>query len=774
MSRLSPKLLAGIILGLVFGAALYLRIWLPYDQIFSGDWIKFAGPDAYYHMRLVDNLVYNFPHLISFDPYILYPGGAGIGNLRFFDLLLASVIWLIGLGSPTQHAVDIVGAYFPAVLGALTVVPIYFIGKELFNRWAGVISAGLIALLPSEFLGRSILGFTDHHVAEVLFTTVAMLFLILAVKSAKQKESAFDYLEHRDWTIIAKPIIYGLLAGLFLGLYLLTWAGALLFVFIIFVYFIVQFIIDHLRGRPTDYLCFVSTTTFTIALLVSLPASPDKIPLASLVIAILIPIALAGLSRLIASRGIRPIFYPVALLGFGLASLTIFHIINPAIFKVMVGQVLGIFAWPIRTTVLEMQPLFFPGGSFSLFAVWGNFTTGFFLSVISLGILIYFIIRRGEPDKALIIIWSLVMLAATLAMRRFAYYFAVNVALLTGYLSWQILEFTGFKRLVGKPVETSRTGKGKAKGKKRQKGAFRITASHIYMAFGAVVVFFLSFFPNISPAVATASAAQSAPSDAWCQSLSWLKDNTPEPFGDPDFYYEFYNPPLPGERYGYPETAYGVVAWWDYGYWITRLGHRMPYANPGTGHRGEAPIFAAQDEASANKRMDKDKPDSRYVIVNYDIAMVTHKFHAIATLSGSSIEEFADVYYQREKGKLNPIGLYHPEYYHSLVVRLYNFNGSQVIPKSSTVISYQEEVGPTGETLKEITNSQLFPSYEEAEAYVSSQQSSSYQIVGTNPFDSPVPLEPLEHYKLVYSSDSSIMKPDGGMISEVKIFEYVR
>jgi len=767
-TRFSPKLVAAIIVALFFGVALYLRIALPYAKVFSGDWIRFTGVDAYYHMRIVDNLVYNFPHLNSFDPYMLYPGGGGPSGYPLFDYLLAGIIWLIGLGSPTQHTIDMVGVYFPVILGALTVIPVYFIGKELFNRWAGVIAAGLIALLPGEFLSRSILGFTDHHVAETLFTTIAILFLILAVKAARQRQLSFNHIKRRDWAIIAKPLIYSLLAGLFLGIYLLTWMGALLFVFIISVYFIVQFTIDHLRGRSADYLCFVGTITFIIALLMLLPISPGKLLLASLVIAIFIPIALGGLSRLIASRGIRPMFYPVALVGLGIASLAIFHIINPDLLKGMLGRISILYAWPIETTVLEMQPLLFPGGDFTLFLVWGNFTTGSFLSLISLGILIYFIVKRGEADKTLFVVWSLVMLAATLSMRRFAYYFVVNVALLTGYLSWQILEFTGFKRLAAKPVETPRiVKKGKARVKKRG-----ITANHIYMAFGVVVVFFLSFFPNISPAVAEASQARFAPSNAWCESLSWLRDNTPEPFGDPDFYYQLYEPPPPGERYSYPESTYGVTAWWDYGYWITRIGHRMPTSNPGTGHMGESLFFAAQDEASANEIMDKYMAGSKYVIVDYAIAMVTGKFDAVATLSGSSREKFYDVYYLPQDSTLKPVILFYPEYYRSLLIRLYNFDGKQVTPQSSMVISYQEKVSGEGTPYKEITGVQPFPSYEEAEAYVASQESTNYRIVGNYPFISPVPLEALEHYKLVYSSESTITLPDGGTIPEVKIFEY--
>lgn len=357
------------------------------------------------------------------------------------------------------------------------------------------------------------------------------------------------------------------------------------------------------------------------------------------------------------------------------------------------------------------------------------------------------------------------MLAATLAMRRFAYYFVVNVALLTGYLSWLILEFAGFKEWAAGPVKTPRImKKEKAKVKKRRKGGFRTTTSHIYMAFGVVVVFFLSFFPNISPAVATASQAWFAPSDAWCESLSWLRDNTPDPFGDPDFYYELYELPPPGERYGYPETAYGIVAWWDYGYWITRIGHRIPICNPSGGATGPvACSFAAQDEASASEIMNKS--GSKYVIVD----------HAIATFKFDVIKKGVyDVYYWPQEGKLKPIKLFYPEYYRSLVIRLYNFDGGQVIPQSSMVISYQEKVSREGKTYKEITSLRSFPTYEEAEAYVLSQESDSYRIVSDNPFVSPVPLEALEHYKLIYSSESSTMEPGLGMISEVKIFEYVK
>lgn len=768
-AKLHPKLIAGILVALVLGLSLYLRIVLPYGSVFVGEWIKFTGTDAYFFMRIVDNLVHNFPHLITFDPYALYPGGSGISSsTSFFVYFIAAVTWFIGLGSPTQHMVDIVGAYFPAVLGGLTVLPVYFIGKVLFNRWAGVMAAGLIAIFPGEFLGRSILGFTDYHVAEVLFTTLTMLFLILAVKTASQRQLAFSHLKHLYWSVITRPLVYSLLAGIFLGIYFLTWAGALLFVFITFIYFVIQFIIDHVKGRSTDYLCYVSAVSFTVALLLILHTSPNNMTLASLIIAIIIPIALAAVSHFMASRGIKPLFYPVVVLGLGLAGLAILRIISPALFQAMVGS-LSFFSWPVGTTVLEMQPILLPGGNFSWAVAWGNFTTSFFLCFISLCVLSYFVIKHGEADKTLFIIWSLVILAATLSMRRSAYYFVVNVALLVGYLSWLILEFAGFKKLTAAVVVEIPE---RAKRKKSKRKDSRKAGSWVNMSLGVIFIFFLVFFPNIGKAVGTASGAYFAPSDAWCESLSWLSDNTPEPFGNPDLYYQLYESPPQGESYDYPKTAYGVTAWWDYGYWITRMGRRIPTANPGTGHRGEAAFFTSQDETSANKIMDN--WNSRYVIVDRDIATVALKFHALATLSGGKRDNFVDVYYQPQDGKLRPMMLFYPEYYRCLVVRLYNFDGGSVIPKNISVISYENKADNTGSLYKEVTSAKTFTSYESAKGYVASQKSGNYRIVGTDPFTSPVPLESLKHYRLIHGSKSSIMEPSIGRIAEVKIFEYTK
>ncbi len=771
LSRLSPRLISAILIFLFFGVALYIRVYFPHEQVFGSDQIKFTSPDAYYHMRLVDNLVEHFPHRITFDPYVNFPGTKFVDLPPFFHWLLGGVIWVIGLGSPTQHTVDVIGVYFPAILGALTVIPVYFIGKELFGRWAGVISAGLLAVLPGEFLGRSILGFTDHHVAEWLFTAIAMMFLILAIKAARERQLTTRHLRQWDWATLSRPVIYSLLAGLFLGIYLISWVGALLFVFIIAAYFIIQFIIDHLRRQSTDYLCLVGAVLFFIALVISAPVVRNAPNIASLVIALLIPIVMSIVSQLITRRGIRPAYYPLALLGLGGVGLVIFRFIAPSLWNTMWSQ-FSMFVWNSSATIIEMQPLLFPLGNFSLLLPWKMFYSSFFIGLISIGFLIYLVIRRGSADKNVLLVWSLVILAATLGQRRFAYYFAVNVALLTGYLSWLLLKVTGFREAEVVPVETQKTVTGKkARPRKRYDDDTQRAIRYTNMTLAVIVIFFLVFYFNIIPAKTVAEQARFAPTDAWCSSLTWLRENTPEPFDDTGYYYHLYQAPVPGEQYKHPESAYAVTAWGDYGYWILRIAHRLPNRTPGPGGESVAQFFVSLDEDSG--RAMAQKLGTSYVMI--DKETTTDKFYAIAQWAGLDKSQFYDYYFfKQEENRLVRGVLFYPDYYRSLVVRLYNFDGQAITAGVSRVISYEEITLPDGQSAKVITDVQAFPSYEEAVAYISSQESGNYRIVSDSPFSSPISLDALEDYRLIHSSEEeTVVSGVEVAVPEVKIFEYI-
>ena len=854
--KLIPRLSLILLLGLSAAISLFLRVRLPYDRVFSSEGIKFTSADAYFHMRQVDSLARNFPNFTAVDPFLMYPGAANEVSIGFFGWLLAIpavfFAWIIGSWPPSQQIVDTVGVYMPAVLGTLTIIPVYVIGKELFGRWAGVLSAGLVSILPGEFLGRSILGFADYHVAETLFTALTMMFLILAVKTGNMRQLTFGHLKTRDWATIRKPLIYSLLAAVFMGIYIFTWLGGLLFAFIVAVFFVVQFIVDHLKGKSTAYLTITSTVFFSVTLVISLLISSSSIYTASLAIALLIPPVMLGLRRLIlhnearsdeaaASRGaelaalggvvlffvalsilaingsfvallatallmipvlsvvyelvankeIKPLYYIVALLGLGGGAVGLLYLVNPSLLGAMAGAFRIFAPEGAQLTTIEMQPLIrqFISSNFqeslgSAFAlVWGNFNISFFLSFISLGILIYFAVKRSSPEKSLLVVWSLVILAATLGQRRFGYYFSINVALLSGYVMWLIIEQVSLRYLAALADEPARSpGSRRTQPKKRR---FPVTVDHFITGVVSIIIgliVFVVFAPNVlfpssgadeAPAIGVAKGASYAPSDAWVSSLTWLKENSPEPFADPDAYYAVHRKPSPGETYQYPESAYGVLAWWDYGYWITRIAHRIPNANPSqdtTAITSIASFFTSPDEASANRI--RQELDSAYLVIDHQTTL--GKFWAIVTWAGKPPQQYFDTYFvQQEDQQYRTVVLYYPEYYRSMVVRLYNFDGEAVTPDSISVISYRETTDDTGRVYKIVDSGQQFATIEDAEAYLTSQDSNNFRIVGGNPLISPVPLEAVEHYQLVHGSNSTLSIQDVGEVPRVKIFEYI-
>jgi asparagine N-glycosylation enzyme membrane subunit Stt3 len=219
--------------------------------------------------------------------------------------------------------------------------------------------------------------------------------------------------------------------------------------------------------------------------------------------------------------------------------------------------------------------------------------------------------------------------------------------------------------------------------------------------------------------------------------------------------------------------------WWDYGHWITYIAHRIPNSNPfQSGVREVAKFFTAQDESSANEVMDK--LGSKYVILDYDMA--NGKFYAMGLWTGESKSHFMENYdINPNEGDFDIVMLYHPEYYRSMCSRLYNFGGEAVVPHNSTVVISYEEEKFLRTTIKKITGNETFATYEEALEYLGSQNTTNYEIVGEYPSISPVPLEALEHYNLVYQSDPVVIEVTIGTGKEaeeeqrlfyVKIFEY--
>ncbi len=434
------------------------------------------------------------------------------------------------------------------------------------------------------------------------------------------------------------------------------------------------------------------------------------------------------------------------------------------------SSVEGLFspAGPQGQTTLEMQGMLFPSGNFSWDIALGNYNILFFVApLMIIGLLIYIFINKDTPQQNLVLIWSIIMLAATLGQRRFGYYLAVNMAILGGYAIWWSLRALEPKNIM--PASKAATAPGKTVRRVKNKPLAQSPVRAVFMALCGLVVIIMALLYDIPASASIATQTRFAPTDAWSSAMAWMKDNTPEPLGSKDAYYQNIPP-----TYQFPASAYGVTSWWDYGYWITRMAHRIPTANPGQSAvpiRNVARLYLSQNETAASEVMSSLK--SSYVVLDFKTA--TSIFWAIAVWGGHDQSEYTDVYYTSDKqdGRLGPVMVYYPEYYRTLVSRLYNFDGKAVIVEKPLVVTYKEVNTLEKAIVKQVVEARSFNTYIDAQAYMAGLKGVKARIVSNDPFVSPVALEELKTFKKVYSSPQESTTAVG-QVPEVKIFQFVK
>ncbi|WP_424357537.1 oligosaccharyl transferase, archaeosortase A system-associated [Methanocella sp. MCL-LM] len=636
----------------------YIRAVPSYGAVFTGwpeNYVNIAADDAPEQMRLVFNTLANFPNRIFFDPFTHYPFGSTVHFGPFFTLMIAGASLIVGLGNPSPETVTMVGAYTPVILGMLCAIPTYFMGKKLYGRNVGILAAATLALLPGQFLGRSMLGFTDHHVAEVLFSVVTVAFLVYALENAKTSGLNLEKIKSRNKDALI-ALGFAALAGVSFGLYMLSWPGGLLVGFILFLYFAIQAVVDHTRDTRMDYLVIVAAAMYLIPSVMVLPYSLQDLSFQLLYYSITQPVFLSlafvgigviyGLSRVLKSNKVEAWAFPATMLGVGVIGLLGTYVVFPQLFELIMSGFKVFAPSGGMLWVQEARPSYLTAtGEFTLDMLWGSFFWTFWLSIISIVVLAFRVFKNNRPAEWLFLVWNVVMLWAAFTQIRFTYYFAINAALLTAYFVYAVYRAFDWDKFVENwqkrvsSFEDAQRFIGKNSGQ--------------VIMFGVLAVVFLVLitwpatslstgaYRSIDPAKDPAgffftgyteaySQGGSGMGYEWYDALLWLRDHTPDPQG-PNLYYNGTYVRSGGDRYDYPSSAYGVMSWWDYGHVITYVAHRIPNANPfqaginEANNTGSAPFFLATTEEKGYANLKA--LGSEYVVI--DNEMATGKFYAI-------------------------------------------------------------------------------------------------------------------------------------------------
>jgi hypothetical protein len=285
----------------------------------------------------------------------------------------------------------------------------------------------------------------------------------------------------------------------------------------------------------------------------------------------------------------------------------------------------------------------------------------------------------------------------------------------------------------------------------------------------------LILVPNFMIANQFSNPLEGSLTGGWEQAMTWLKNSSEEPFGDANYYYADY-------KNNIKEPSYSVMSWWDYGYWITYVAHRVPTCNPGSGSRDVPAVFFTLTNLDNGIKV-LQMAKSRYIVVDYQTA--TGKFTAMPTYAKASEEiklrelwdketpDYLGVFNLGEGDKLQRMTIFYPNYYKSMIARLYNFDGQAVKSPGCPLIIYKEIDGQ--KWIQKIIDT---PSYQEALDYASKNtltDGSLYTYGGTDPFLSCVDLEQMKDIRPLKGFggvDLTFVSQTIKQGFEVKIFEY--
>ena len=366
-------------------AALLVRL-TPWPTVFTADGVSLRGQDAWYHLRAIEHLVRNFPHRLTEDPYAA-PDGQYIPLAPFFDQVVAGFAWLAGGGTPSERLIETTAALMPPVLGAITVALIYLLGRRLFDHRTGSLAAGLAAIMPSQFLERTVLGFADHHAMEVALATAALLALVVSLEAVRTGG--------RD----ARAALWSAVTGAALGAYLLCWASGAFLVFALLLWLWLQASIDQWHRQEGSYSLVIlplAATAMACVLAVQSPLIPGyDLQVGSLLLLALSSAGLDGM-RWAVQRWTLPRFTFHAVAG-AVVLLAIAALSAWAPAEVEELRVLSARLWTAgaRSSVIETQPLLLLQGTWTLETAWLGFRTAFFVGVPALGVLAVRAAARG-------------------------------------------------------------------------------------------------------------------------------------------------------------------------------------------------------------------------------------------------------------------------------------------------------------------------------------------------------------------------------------------
>ena len=236
--------------------AFFLRSYFVYGPSVDNGYLVSGGSDSYYHQRVIDYAVATGHHL-TVDPMLNYPVSLINARPPLYDWSVAvtGTMWASITGVPVADGTGLSLVLSTAIWGALTIIPVFMIGRSAFGKRAGLAAAFLFTIMPAH-IQRSVLSDADHDAMILFFVVFGFYFLLESLKSIKGekwvsswrsakaiKDGVVQYFRSNQ-----SSVIYALLAGVCIAAVAFIWTGFMYVLIIVLAYLLVQIFINRFKN----------------------------------------------------------------------------------------------------------------------------------------------------------------------------------------------------------------------------------------------------------------------------------------------------------------------------------------------------------------------------------------------------------------------------------------------------------------------------------------------------------------------------------------------
>jgi dolichyl-diphosphooligosaccharide--protein glycosyltransferase len=500
--------------------------------------------DPYYQYSLTNYMVKNG----LFSPYYptqwidrqrWYPDGINMGmslpSLPMTAAFFYDIITALGVN------IDLMSfcALVPALMGTLTVLIIYFLGKDIGGKPVGMLAALFLALSPSV-IQRTSLGFFD---TETVGLFSLLLFSLLFLRAIEEERP------------IDSTVKYSLGSAATLAYFILGWGGAyyLVGLTVLFVFVLL------LLKRYTRRLFLAYSLTFGLALLITI--NVPYISISYLTTYAILPVAgmfvLLCLSEIIRNltSAREKILFVIVFLAALIGGFITFWVLGYG------GSIAGKFVTVLDPLLRETNPLVESVAEHRITA-WGSIYYDFGIGIIFFVVGLFFTARNFTTKNVFLLLFGLTSLYFASSMVRLLVILSPAFGLLAAVGAVGVLR--PFVTLIKEPPRITVKKKfGFEHVGKEYSGTAVFLIFIILMtnlAFspqsGGVPIVYRQAYTPVTITAGSLPIVPNVPVAEWLDMLQYLNN--------------------------FQDSTIVVSSWWDYGYWLSILGNVTSLADNAT------------------------------------------------------------------------------------------------------------------------------------------------------------------------------------------------